>query len=100
VLVWLAAFREVSLERLQDAAQAIDPELLALLLRRRLFIALKPREDEEAELPPWAIDPPEEILPLIETPDRRFIVAARITDEAEEIGEGRAIDEEDRKAAL
>jgi hypothetical protein len=104
-LVWLHAFRESDFEALHRAARSIDPELLALLFRRRLLIAtVSPDDDPEktgAPIPDWAIDPPESILPLVETADRRFIVAARAIDEEEELDEGhRPIDEESRKAIL
>jgi hypothetical protein len=100
-LVWLGAFREVSPERMVAAARALDPELLALLFRRRLMIARMRPDDTGEDRPAWVDDPPDEILPLVETPDRRFIVAARATDELDEI-EGRraAIDDEERKAVL
>lgn len=100
-LVWLGAFREISLERLQQTAAALDPELLALIFRRRLLIALKRPDDTGEPMPDWAVNPPEEILPLVETADRRFVIAARTADEADEL-EGRrgTIDEEERKAIL
>lgn len=100
-LVWLGAFREVSLERAQTAARSLDPELLALIFRRRLMIARVTPDDEGAPVPEWVENPPEELQPLIETPDRRFIIAARAVDENDEI-EGRdgEIDEEERKAVL
>jgi hypothetical protein len=101
LLVWLGAFQELSVERLAAAAEALDPELLALLFRRRLWIARRAPEDQGEVLPAWAQDPPEEILPLIDTPDRRFILAARVQDLDEELGGGRArLDEEERKAVL
>lgn len=95
LLVWLEAFREAGLEPLQRAARSLDPEALAVLFARRLLITLKPGEDrsDEDEVPGWAIDPPEEIEPLAETPDGRFILAARAYDEDE-----RKFDEEERKS--
>lgn len=94
VLVWLEAFREAGPESLQKAARALDPEALAVLFARRLLIALKPGEDrsDEEEIPEWLIDPPEEIEPLAETPDGRFILAARPRDDDDKV------DEEERKA--
>jgi hypothetical protein len=102
LLVWLEAFREAGQERVSDALGALDLELVALLFRRRLLIARRDTtKDEQEQLPDWAVEPPEEILPLIETPDRRFIVAARTHDEWSEVeGDPNALDEEERKAVL
>lgn len=101
LLLWLVAFRESSPERLKDAIGAVDKELLALLLRRRLLISRVGREDTDPDPPEWVSAPPDEILPLVETPDRRFVIAARAFDEQDEIeGRKRPIDEEDRKAIL
>ncbi|MCK6552559.1 DUF6178 family protein, partial [Myxococcota bacterium] len=53
----------------------------------------------EWEMPEWLKSPPDEILPLVETVDRRFVIAARtVEDDGEH--EPRAIDEEERKRAL
>ncbi len=100
LLVWLESFREAGLERLWGATRALDPEVLALLFRRRLFIAHRPRPDEAHDdpgLPDWLVDPPDTIQPIIQTPDRRFLIAARVEDELEA---GEILDEEDRKAVL
>ena len=98
LLLWLYAFREAGLEALGRAAAAMDREALALLLRRRLFIALESKEDrsDPEPVPEWLQDPADEIMPLVRTPDRRFIIAARVEDELEE----EPIDEEDRKGVL
>lgn len=98
LLLWLSAFREAGIDAAARAARALDPEVLALLLRRRLYVTNRPKEDDsDPDTPPdWLVDPPEEILPLIETPDRRYIIAARTHDEMEET----PIDEEDRKWLL
>ena len=50
----------------------------------------------EEPMPDWLADPPEEIEPLIETPDRRYVIAARVLDEETE----ERIDEEERKTIL
>lgn len=107
LLLWLEAFRETDHAQLVRAARALDPELLALLWRRRLYIAYIARDDEPMDPtmpdPEWLTNPPESILPLIETPDRRFIIAARAIDEITEDGEGvssKEIDEESRKLVL
>jgi hypothetical protein len=100
LLLWLSAFKEASVVQLQRAVRAMDPELFALLLKRRLLITPLVREDDEeaSTLPDWAVDPPEDIQPLVETPDKRFIIAARVYDE--ESSESEAVDEEERKAIL
>ncbi len=99
LLYWLAAFREVGIESLQGAARAMDPEALAAFFARRLFIALKPKENtsDDEPIPEWLLDPPEAIEPLVETADGRFIVAARVEDEEDE---GVELEEEERKAVL
>jgi hypothetical protein len=101
LLLWLSAFREASITQLSRAVRALDPELLALLLRRRLLIALRPDEEDEQSslLPDWLRDPPEDVLPLVETPDSRFIIAARKRDEMETESH-KTLDEEERKAIL
>ncbi len=100
LLLWLSAFKEASVAQLQRAVRAMDPELFALLLKRRLLITPLVREDAEdaSAMPDWAVDPPEDIQPIIETPDKRFIVAARAYDE--EPDDSEPIDEEERKAIL
>jgi hypothetical protein len=102
VLTWMAAFREAGIGALETAARALDPEALALLFRRRLLITLVPKEDasDPEPLPEWAAEPPDEILPLITTPDGRFIVAARAQDEEAEDEEDEPLDEEERKGVL
>lgn len=102
LLVWLRAFREAKSEQLMVAAKALDPEALALLFRRRLHVALKPKDDQDLgeEPPAWLQDPPEGILPLVETPDGRFVIAARVVDELDEGESDRPVDEEERKAIL
>lgn len=101
LLVWLSAFKEVSEARLADAVLALDPETVGTLLRRRLLITRVLRDDDGGTLPSWAIEPPEELLPVNQSPDRRFLYAARTVDEWDEIdGAERRIDEEERKAVL
>ena len=101
LLTWLATFREAGLEVLQRAVRTLDLEALALLLRRRLFVALAPEEEssDPEPIPDWLRDPPEELLPLVQTPDGRFVIAARVTDELAE-DERERLDEEDRKWIL
>ena len=100
VILWLTAFREASIEALQRAAATMDFEALSALLRRRLLVGLKPSEDrsDEDPVPLWMMNPSPDIEPLVETPDGRFIIAARIIDEDEVTGD--PIDEEDRKWIL
>lgn len=106
--VWLSTFREAGTPALARAAAALDPELFALFLRRRLLIALAPTDDTpEHEIPQWLQSPPPDLEPLIHTPDRRFIIAARPIDELDDdsledsSGAGpKLIDEDDRKAIL
>lgn len=85
VMLWLSSFREASVEAQQRAAAHLDFEALSALLRRRLLVALKPRDDrsEDDPVPAWVLAPSPEIEPLIETPDGRFIIAARDRDEDE-----------------
>ncbi len=101
LLIWFDAFREVGILRLQAASKALDTEALAALFRRRLMITAAPIEDDPSELPEWCRNPPEAILPIVRTPDRRFLIAARTEDELAAL-EGRAepLDEEARKAIL
>ncbi len=101
IALWLAAFREASLEAMQRAAGALDFEALSALLRKRLLVAMKPRDDrsEEDPLPEWLAQPGPDIEPLVETPDGRFIIAARPRDEDEDRLDA-DIDEEDRKWIL
>ena len=100
VVLWLSSFREGSLEAMQRAAANMDFEALSVLLRRRLLIASKPRDDrsDDDPLPEWLSHPSPDIEPLVETPDGRFIIAARPFDEDESIDED--VDEEDRKWVL
>ena len=100
VVLWMSAFREASLEAMQQAADALDLEALSALLRRRLYIGLKPRDDrsDDDPVPLWMANPSPEIEPLVETPDGRFIIAARPSDEDETADE--PIDEDDRKWIL
>ncbi len=97
-LHYLEAFREAGTTALFKAATSLDQESLAVLFRRRLYVTLKPNEErsDPEPLPEWAQNPSEEILPLVETQDSRFIVAARVYDEFEE----KQVDEEERKSIL
>jgi uncharacterized protein DUF6178 len=100
LLIWLVAFKEASPAQLSRAVRAIDPELFALMLRRRLWIAVRPSEDDpDASAPDWLANPPDEILPLVETPDQRFVIAAR-HDDPDSGDHPTPIDEEERKAIL
>jgi hypothetical protein len=95
--VWLEALRQAGLSQLQAAARATDPEVIASLLRRRLFVALKPKDDDPT--PDWLNR--DDLGPVVETADRRFLIAARTVDELDELGgEDEAIDEDEAKAAL
>lgn len=100
MILWLSAFREASLEAMQRAAATLDFEALSALLRRRLLVGLKPRDDrsDEDPVPLWMLSPSPDIEPLVETPDGRFIIAARAVDEDEAFGE--PLDEEERKWVL
>ncbi|MEO1336664.1 MAG: DUF6178 family protein [Myxococcota bacterium] len=100
IVLWLSAFREASVETMQKAAARMDFEALSALLRRRLLIAHKPRDDrsEDDPIPEWLANPSPDIEPLMETPDRRFIIAARKHDEDELLNE--FVDDEDRKWIL
>jgi hypothetical protein len=102
LLHWLYAFREAGTEHLARAVKSIDPELFSLLLSRRLLIALRPRDDQppdpSMETPEWLANPSEEIEPLIETPDRGFIIAARAVEES--FDREKRIDDEERKMLL
>lgn len=100
-LIWLSAFRECGIDALIAAARALDQEALSLLLARRLHVTLTQRDDasDQAPIPEWASNPPEELEPLVTTMDGRFIIAARLTDEwgqAEDV----PVDEDERKAIL
>ncbi len=99
VLLWLEAFREAGPDALVRAARTLDPEALATLLRRRLLITLRSKEDasDPIPVPAWAAEPPDVLLPLVETPDGRFIIAARTEDESEEDED---LDEDERKGVL
>lgn len=98
VLIWFEAFRAGGLDALVKAARALDGEALALVLRRRLHICFKPKDDssDPDPLPDWAANPSEALQPLVETADGRFIVAARVEDEESEA----LVDDEERKAIL
>lgn len=102
LLIWLRAFREAKSEQLSVAARCLDLEALALLFRRRLLVALKPKDDEDTgeDPPAWLQEPAEGILPLVDTPDGRFIIAARAVDEVDDGDSDRPVDEEERKAIL
>ncbi|MEE2901593.1 MAG: DUF6178 family protein [Myxococcota bacterium] len=100
LFVWFEAFREAGLPALQRAARSMDPEALALLLRRRLHIAMVTEDDVE-DPPAWVQNPSPDIAPIVKTPDSRFFIAARSVDEKTEYeGPGENLDEEDRKAIL
>lgn len=101
VLTWMDAFREAGISALETAARALDPEALAGIFRRRLLITLVPKDDasDPVPLPDWAAEPPEEILPIITTPDGRFYVAARAADEQAD-RDDELLDEEERKGIL
>ncbi|MBX2811210.1 MAG: hypothetical protein KTR25_05350 [Myxococcales bacterium] len=104
VLLWLEGFRVAGREALVRAAEALDPEALAAVLRRRLHIALIPKEDRSDNdfLPSWVQYPPQGIEPIMRTPDERFFIAARTEDQWFELeGEGDpVIDEDERKQVL
>ncbi len=87
LLTWLEAFREAGLDALARAAKALDPEALAALFRRRLLIAHKPSDDrsDEDPVPAWLTNPPPDIEPIVETPDGRYLIAARARDERTEL---------------
>ncbi|MEM7679026.1 MAG: DUF6178 family protein, partial [Myxococcota bacterium] len=99
-VLWLSAFREASIETMQKAAANMDFEAMSALLRRRLLIANKPRDDrsDDDPIPSWLANPSADLEPLMETPDQRFIIAARPQDEDELIDE--PIEEEERKWIL
>ena len=101
LILWLSSFRESSLETMQRAARSLDFEVLSVLIRKRLLVALKPRDDrsDEDPIPPWLANPSPDIEPLVETPDGRFIIAARPADE-DEFSSDLEVDEEDRKWIL
>lgn len=100
-LTWFEAFRAAGLEALVRAARALDEEALSLLLRRRLLIALKQKDDasDQEPLPDWAVNTPDALMPIVETPDGRFYVAARTHDELDDEARDE-LDEEERKAIL
>jgi hypothetical protein len=99
LLVWTQAFREAGPEALVRAFFALDREAAAALLARRLWVALKPKDDETAgpsegpPLPEWVQD---EHIDVAETPDGRFWIAARRSDASDD----EPVDEEERKAVL
>ena len=103
LLLWMDAFRLLSPESLNKAAKSMDSEALALLFKRRLWIAHKPnteRSDQEI-IPDWLLATPESIEPLLETPDGRFIIAARNSDAEDELfDEDTPIEEEERHQIL
>ena len=101
---WIEGFRESGPEAVVRAARALDMEALAAILRRRLLIASVPKDDrsDNEPLPDWVRYPPEGIEPLGQTPDGRFLVAARLTDELYDLAEEGDpwIDEEERKQVM
>lgn len=104
LLSWLEGFRAAGHATLVRAARALDAEALATLFRRRLYIALAPKEDRsEADepLPEWLHNPSED-LELLQTPDARFLIAARPVDARVELeGEDwEEVDEEERKQVV
>lgn len=100
IFVWFEAFREAGLPALQRAARSMDSEALALLLRRRLHIAMVTDDDVE-DPPAWVQNPSPDIAPVVKTPDSRFFIAARSIDEKDEYeGGSENLDEDDRKAIL
>lgn len=103
VLTWLEAFRVAGHAPLVRAARALGHEGLATLFRRRLLITYAPKEDRSHDepIPDWLANPPEEIEPIVQTPDGRFMVAARARDERDELdGEDVLLDEEERKQVM
>ncbi len=97
LFAWLEGFKEAGLARLQLAVRTLDVELTAAALRERLHIAIKPTDDDlDHEIPEWVRFAPEEIMPIVETPDRTYLIAARATNEMT----GETFDEEERKAVL
>ena len=105
LLTWLEGFRVAGHAPLVRAARSLDPEALAALFRRRLHIAHVPRDDrsDEEPLPEWLLDPAPEIEPVVQTPDGRFFLAARVADERDALDEERdpaLTDEEERKQVL
>lgn len=103
LLTWLEAFRTAGLAALARAARSLDPEALAAVLRRRLLVALVPKEDrsDPEPTPDWLVHPPEDIEPILATPDGRFYVAARAVDERADLaGEPEEVEEDERKQIL
>lgn len=105
LLAWLEGFRVAGQDALVRAAKSLDPEALAVFLRRRLFIALTPDEErsDEEPVPDWVRLPPDGVEPIVQTPDGRFLIAARVRDESVELDEdvlSLDIEEEERKQAL
>jgi hypothetical protein len=103
LLVWLGALREVSTQKLADTVNGLDPELVAATFARRLLIARVVRDDDGTTQADWAANPPESLQPIIETPDRRFVIAARTEDALEGFDDDVSldeIDEEERKQLL
>lgn len=98
LLSWLEGFRTAGHAPLVRAARALDTEALAALFRRRLHIALAPKEDRsegDEPLPDWLRNPPEG-LELLQTPDGRFLIAARAVDARVEL-EGDDFEEADEE---
>jgi hypothetical protein len=103
LLSWLEGFRIAGHAALVGAARALDEEALATLFRRRLLIAPVPNEDRSDPdvVPEWARNPPPEIEPIVQTPDGRYLVAARTRDARDELhDEDGEVDEEERKQVL
>lgn len=100
-ILWLQGFQEAGPEALLSAAGSLDREALILLLRRRLRIGLKPKDDASDPIAAegWMSSPPPELEPLVETPDGVYIIAARAVEEGEE-EEAEPLDEEARKWIL
>lgn len=100
LLLWLQAFRDAGPETLGAALRALDPEALALFLRTRIEIALRPTADEGEEepdsIPEWVKNPNSPLAPVAETPDGRFWIAARPHDRTTE----QPVDDEERKGIL
>lgn len=104
LLSWLEGFRVAGHAALVRASRALDPEALAALFRRRLHIALAPREDrseEDEPLPEWLRNP-DPSLEIMQTPDGRFLIAPRVADERVEMEADKyeEADEEEQKQVV
>lgn len=103
-LSWLEGFRVAGREAVVRAASSLDVEALAAVLRRRLHVALVPKEDrsDDDPVPDWLVHPPQEIEPISQTPDGRFFIAARARDEQFELEStgDPVVEEEERKQIL